>query len=429
MPTNKLTKELISALKKKSKESGKTLRLADGGGLYLQAEPRGLYWRMSYRVFDAAPKAGDPRVVQKTLSFGVWPEVDLLTARKKRDAAKDELRAGRDPGETWKGTSKPRIGGQTFGAIAAELLVKMEREGAAPATLKKNRWLLETLAAPIKDEAIRDLKASDIQTLLATIEASERFESAIRLRGAIGSVFNYAIQTARADAPSPTLALAGGLTSPPVKNYPAVINTRRNPRAVGRLLLAIDSFPGSKIVRLALQFAPLVFVRPGELRSMQWDELYRRKNEWIIPKEKTKERREHIVPLAPQALAILDEARKISGDSDFVFPNLRTPSKCLSEGTLGSALAQIGYPKSVHTPHGFRSTASTCIHGSGLFDHDLVEIQLAHRSGDRTRAIYDRGEYMETRVQIMKWWANECDRLRAKARRRSVADLLGPEPG
>lgn len=416
MSTNKLTKAQISKLKSDAKSEGKTKRLADGGGLYLQAEPNGgLYWRMAYRV-GKPPK-------QKTLSFGVWPDVDVDAAREKRRLAKIELKAGRDPGEVWRGAGKPTVGGQTFGAVAAELLAKMEREEAAPATIKKNRWLLEKLAAPLADEPIADLTAADIQRVLASIEASERYESAVRLRGAIGAVFRHAIRTARATN-DPTAALVGGLTSPAPKHYAAIIK----PRPVGRLLLAIDSFPGSKIVRLALQLAPLVFVRPGELRAMAWDEVSTRKARWIIPAAKTKQRREHIVPLARQALALLEEARELSGEHDFVFPNSRSPREPMSEGTLASALAQIGYSSKVHTPHGFRSTASTLLNASKKWSPDVIEAQLAHKPVDRIRAIYNRDDYMEDRIAMMTWWADECDRLRLLARRRSVSELLGPEP-
>lgn len=401
MASNKLTKDRVSRLKAREK----TYRVADGEGLYLQVEPNGgLYWRLAYRFFDQEKK----RAVQRTLAFGKWPDVDIITARKKREAAKDELRAGRDPGASFKGI---KFGGVTFGELAAEVLAKMEREKRAESTLKKNRWLLQDLAAPLKDEPLADLDAPTIQALLEQVEHTGRYETAIRLRGAIGGVFRHAIRTARAET-DPTLALAGGLTQPPVKHYAAVTE----PKAVGRLLLAVESVSGARTVALAMKLLPLVFVRPGELRGMDWSELDRRGKRWVIPAERTKSRREHIVPLSAQALAIFDELQKLTGPTGFVFPNGRTATKCMSEGALAAALASIGYDSTIHTPHGWRSTASTILNESGEFAADVIEIQLAHLHADKVRAIYARGQHWPERVRMMTWYANELDRLRKRAR-------------
>ncbi|WP_395648033.1 tyrosine-type recombinase/integrase [Terricaulis sp.] len=401
MASNKLTKDKIERLKKRAAAESKTLRGADGEGLYIQAEANGgLYWRLAYRFGKPAK--------QKTLSFGVYPNVDLIAARKKRDAAKDELRAGRDPGASFKGI---KFGGVTFGELAAEVLAKMERERKAEATIKKNRWLLLDLAAPLKDEPLADLDAPTIQALLEQIEQTGRYETAIRLRGAIGGVFRHAIRTARAEA-DPTLALAGGLTQPPVKHYAAVTD----PKAVGRLLLAVESVSGARTVALAMKLLPLVFVRPGELRGMDWAELDRRGKRWVIPAHRTKSRREHVVPLSAQALAIFDELEELTGPTGFVFPNGRTSMKCMSEGALAAALASIGYDSSIHTPHGWRSTASTILNESGQFAPDVIEHQLAHLHADKVRAIYARGQHWPERVRMMTWYANELDRLRKRAR-------------
>jgi len=402
MAANKLTKDRIGRLKPKAK----TYRVADGEGLYIQVEPNGgLYWRLAYRFGGK----------QKTLAFGKWPDVDALAARKKRDAAKDELRAGRDPGASFKGV---KFGGVTFGELAAEVLAKMEREQRAESTIAKNRWLLEDLAAPLKDEPLADLDAPTIQALLEKVERSGRYESAIRLRGAIGGVFRHAIRTARATA-DPTAALAGGLTQPPVKHYAAVIE----PKAVGRLMLALDSFSGAKSVGLGLKLLPYVFVRPGELRGMEWPEVDRRGRRWVIPAARTKGRREHAVPLSRQALAIFDELRELTGPTGFVFPNARAASKCMSEGALSAALASVGYGPEVCTPHGFRSTASTLLNESGEFAPDVIEAQLAHLPEDKVRAIYARGQHWPERVRMMQWWADHLDALRREAR--SMARIMG----
>lgn len=414
MATDKLTKSAINALETREK----MYRVFDGGGLYIQVEKTGSkLWRMAYR-FDGKPK---------TLSFGRWPDVDLRTAREKRQAAKDELRAGRDPGAIAK--SGLRFDGVTFGEIAANYLADLEAEGRAPATIAKNRWLLQDLAAPLKDEPMAALEedAPKIQALCEAVKSDKgrsnkagRYESAIRLRGAIGSVFRYAIGKARAKK-DPTVALAGGIKRPPATHHPAITDKPRfidgKRKAVGRLLVAIDNFNGARTVALALRLAPYLAVRPGEQRAMEWSELDRRRERvWIIPAHKAKMRREHFVPLAPQALAILDELHKINGESKFVFPNSRAPSKCMSEGTMGAALASIGYGPSEHTPHGWRSVFSTLANNARKFEPDVIEAQLAHVKGDKVSAAYNRNDYPEERIALMAWWADELDRMRKSAR-------------
>jgi integrase len=421
MASDKLTKSAINALESREK----MYRVFDGGGLFVQVEPNGgRYWRMAYR-FNGKPK---------TLSFGKWPEVDLRTAREKRQAAKVELRAGRDPGATAK--SGLRFDGVTFGEIAAKYLADMETEGRAPATIAKNRWLLEDLAAPLKDAPMAALEedAPKIQALCEAVKGDKgrsnkegRYESAIRLRGAIGGVFRYAIRTGRAKI-DPTVALAGGIKRPPATHHAAITDRPRfvdgKRKAVGRLLAAIDNFNGARTVALALKLAPYLAVRPGELRAMEWEELDRRRERaWIIPAHKAKMRREHVVPLAPQALALLEELHKLNKDSVFVFPNSRTPSKCMSEGTMAAGLASIGYGPAQHTPHGWRSVFSTLANASRKFEPDVIEAQLAHVKADKVSAAYDRNEYPEERIALMAWWANELDRMRKNAR--SLARIEG----
>jgi integrase len=406
-PTTPLTKGEID---NKLKPKAATYRRADGQGLYLQIEPTGgKYWRMAYRF------AGK----QKTLSFGRWPDVDLIAARKKREAAKDELRAGRDPGATPppppEAPTTPK--GPTFGEIAADVLAKLEaklKEGrAAPRTIAKNRWLLEDLAAPLKDIPIADLQHDGprILSLCERISDSGRRESAIRLRGAIGGVFKRAINTGKATA-NPTLAMAGELDQPDVTHHAGLTE----PKAVGRLLLSIDSYSESRVVGLALKLAPYVFLRPGELRGARHEEVDLTEAVWVVPESRTKLRRPHVVPLAPQAVEIMEEIRRITGPTGFMFPSLRTPDKSISEGTLKAALANIGYTSDVQTPHGFRTTASTLLHRSRKWERHTVEFQLQHVPGNKVERAYDRNEWLEERVEMMTWWADQLDAMKRKAK-------------
>jgi integrase len=381
-------------------------RMSDGEGLYIQCEPSGRkFWRMAYR-FDGK---------QKTLSFGRWPDVDALTARERRTDAKKELRAGRDPG----GIPLPPPAaptsptGPTFGDIVAQVLDNLESGDAAPRTVAKNRWLLEDLAAPLKDIPIADLQNDTprIFDLCERISKAGRRESAIRLRGAIGGVFRRAIIRGNATI-NPTLAMVGHLDQPEVTHHAGLTE----PKAVGRLLLSIDSYSESRVVALALKLAPYVFLRPGELRGGRFEELDLKKGEWLIPKTRTKLRREHVVPLAPQAIEIVEELRGITGPTGYIFPSLRTADKSISEGTLKAALANIGYASDVQTPHGFRTTASTLLHRSRKWERHIVEFQLQHVPGNKVERAYDRNEWLEERVEMMAWWADQLDAMKRKAK-------------
>lgn len=382
-------------------------RLSDGEGLYVQCEPSGRkFWRMAYR-FEGK---------QKTLSFGRWPDVDAITARERRVDAKKLLRDGRDPGAPPPPPPpEPPSGpeGPTFGEVAAEVLKRLETGKAAPRTIAKNRWLLEDLAAPLKDIPIADLQhdADRILTLCQRISDSGRRESAIRLRGAIGGVFRRAIVRNKATV-NPTLAMAGELDQPEVTHHAGLTDTK----AVGRLLLSIDAYSESRVVGLALKLAPYVFLRPGELRGGRWEEVSLNSGEWVIPKTRTKLRREHVVPLAPQVVAILEDLHRITGPTGFMFPSLRTADKPISEGTLKAALANIGYTSDVQTPHGFRTTASTLLHRARKWERHIVEFQLQHVPGNKVERAYDRNDWLEERVQLMTWWADQLDEMKQWAR-------------
>jgi integrase len=189
------------------------------------------------------------------------------------------------------------------------------------------------------------------------------------------------------------------------------------PGAVGALLRAIDGFEGQPVTRLALQLAPLVFVRPGELRKAEWTEFNVGAAEWRIPAVKMKMRKPHRVPLAPQALAILEELRDVSGGSRYLFPSVRSWHRPISENTLNAALRRLGYDKTEITVHGLRSTASSLLNESGKWSADAIERQLAHQDQDEVRAAYvHAAEFWSERIRMMTWWANYLDELRDRGR-------------
>jgi integrase len=292
----------------------------------------------------------------------------------------------------------------TFQAIALEWLGK---QPFAPATLEKTEWTLNDLLFPfIGGKAVRQLTAPDILAVLRRLEARGRHETAHRTRQRISQVLRYAIATGRADS-DPTRDLRGALTPIEVTSRAAITE----PAKVGELLRAIDGYQGDPATCAALKLAPLLFVRPGELRGAEWREIDLKAAEWRIPGERMKMREPHLVPLSAQAVTILRELQPLTGNGRLVFPSLRSRERCISENTLGAGLRRLGYSKDEMTAHGFRSMASTLLNEQG-FPPDVIELQLAHR--ERTvRSVYNRAQRLEERRRMMQAWADYLDALKA----------------
>ena len=384
-------------------------KLTDGGGLQLWLQPTGArLWRFAYR-FDGK---------QKLLALGVYPTVPLARARQAREDAKRILADGLDPALEKKRQAQARANAPTFRHIAAEYVAKLRREKRSEATMAKVEWLLGFANAEFGDEPIRQIAAPAILKVLQSLEARERFESARRLRSTIGSVFRYAIATARAEI-DPTYALRGALTQ--VKATPRAAIT--DARKFGALLRAIDAFDGQPSTRIALQLLALLFPRPGELRLAEWTEFDLERAVWSIPASRMKMRRPHQMPLSRQAVELLGALRSISR-GNFLFAGVRSPSRPISDGTLNAALRRLGYAKDEATGHGFRATASSLLNESGKWHPDAIERQLAHIEGNSVRAAYARGEHWDERVSMMQWWADYLDELKIPASRTVVAAVV-----
>jgi integrase len=295
----------------------------------------------------------------------------------------------------------------TFSVIADEYVDKMRREGRADATVEKTTWLLEFARPDLGNRPVSEISAVEVLHVLRKVEARGKLESARRLRSTIGSVFRYAIATARAEN-DPTFALRGALTTPRVTPRAAVTEEK----ALGALLRAVDAYDGQPVTRIALQLAALLFPRPGELRQAEWREFDLSAAVWAVPAARTKMRREHRVPLSRQAVQRLAELSSMTGAGKLAFPSVRSAMRPISDGTLNAALRRLGYTKDEATSHGFRATASTLLNESGLWNPDAIERQLAHVEGNDVRRAYARGEHWEERVRMMQWWADRLDELR-----------------
>jgi Arm DNA-binding domain len=287
-----------------------TQKLSDGGGLQLWIEPKGSkLWRLAYR-YDGK---------QKKLAIGVYPVVTLAEARDRREQAKRLLASGVDPGQQKKldRLEKANSEANTFALIAAELLAKKRREGKASATIGKREWLYAQAGEAFGKRAITEISTAEILAVLRKVEGKGLIDTAHRLRASIGEVFRYAISTARA-ANDPTYALRGALQSLQPKHRAAILD----PKELGGLLRAIEAFEGQPTTIAALKLMALLFPRPGELRLAEWEEFDLADALWIIPASRTKQRREHRVPLPVQAIAILKALQPVTSHAVLVFPPL-----------------------------------------------------------------------------------------------------------
>lgn len=391
---------LSDATIRAAKASNNQFKLYDEGGLFLIVKPSGgKLWRLKYRHVGK----------EQQLTIGRYPDVGLKEAREKRDAARKIIAAGGNPAFEKKraAVAASVSAANTFTAIADEFIAKREREGLTGVTTRKSRWLLALLGPGLGNRPIAEIEAYELLDAVRKIEAAGHLESAKRALSFASRVFRYAVATTRAKR-NVAADLQGALTAPTVKHHAAIVD----PEGVGALLRAIDGFAGQPVTLWALRLAPHVFVRPGELRQAEWSEVDLEAAVWRIPASRMKMKREHVVPLSTQAVAVLKEAQGVTGGGRYVFPGQRTPKRPMSENTLNAALRRLGYGGDEMTSHGFRSTASTLLNESGKWSVDAIERALAHGDTDNVRAAYHRGAHWDERVKMAQWWSDHLQTLR-----------------
>lgn len=385
-----------------AKPKDKPYKLSDEKGMYLEVTPAGgRYWRLKYRMHGK----------EKRLALGVYPEVSLAEARGARDEARKLIAQGLDPGVVRQEVKAARqlSAASSFEAVAREWYQKFSPTWAPLTGARILRRLESDVFPTIGRLPIADVSAPVLLACLRKIEARGVNYTAHKARQYAGQVFRYAIATGRAER-DPSADLKGAL--PPLQEIHRAAVT--DPKKVAELLRAIDGYSGQFVTASALKLAPLVFVRPGELRHAEWSEFDTDAKEWRIPGEKMKMGDMHIVPLSSQALAILEALRPLTGQGKYLFPSLRTGSRPMSENTVNAALRRLGYAGDEMTGHGFRSIATTLLNEQG-WHRDAIERQLAHAERDQIRAAYNRAEHLPERRKMMQAWADYLDALKTGA--------------
>lgn len=385
-----------------AKPVDKPRKLADGGGLYIEVAPSGgKWWRFKYR-FEGK---------EKRLSLGVYPDVGLKDAREKHAEARKLLAAGVDPSANKKAAkaAQGERAANSFEIVAREWFDKHAPNWKENHSSKIIRRLEVDIFPWLGACPVGEITAPDLLAAIRRIESRGALETAHRALANCGQVFRYAVATGRAQRDT-AADLRGSL--PPVKEKHHASIT--DPKAIGELLRDIEGYQGAFVTKCALRLAPLVFLRPGELRKAEWVEIDLDKAEWRIPAARMKMNAVHIIPLASQAVAILRELQPLTGSGKYVFPGARSAARPMSENAVLAALRRMDYATDEMTGHGFRSIASTLLNEQG-YNRDAIERQLAHAERDGVRAAYNYAEYLPERKQMMQAWASYLDALKTGA--------------
>jgi integrase len=393
---------------KTAKPKEKDYKLTDGDGLYLLVTPGGgKRWRLKYRINGK----------EKLLALGIYPDISLLEARNRRHDARNLVANGIDPSAEKKAVkeAKAELQANSFEVIAQEWHKHMQGKkewSVEHASTIMNR-LVQDIFPWIGSKPITEVTAKEMKEILDRIKSRGVIETARRALTIMGQVYRYAIMTDKAE-----YDISAGF-----RGYlPATSKTRKHmasitdPKELAPLLRAIDTYQGGFVAQCALKLLPLVFVRPGELRHMEWSEIDFDASEWSIPSHKMKMKEPHLVPLSQQAIAILKEIKPLTGNSKYVFPSTRSFLRCMSDNTINASFRRMGFDGDTITGHGFRATARTILDEILQQRIDIIEHQLAHAVKDPNGRAYNRTSHLAERRKLMQLWADYLDGLKAGAK-------------
>ena len=394
---------LTATAVKQAKAKEKPYKLSDEKGMFLLVNPNGSkYWRFKYRF------AGK----EKLFAIGVYPDVSLSDARDKRDDARKLLAHDVDPGVTKRHRKQAQVveGANSFKVVATEWFKTKMKDKAQGYQDRTWRGLKNDLFPALGSRPINQIAATELLMALRKVEARGAVDMAHRVKQTAGQVFRYGVATGRCGR-DPTGDLKGAL-APVTKTHFAAIT---DPKEVGRLMLAIDAYTGTPVVKTALQLSAILFQRPGEIRAMEWGEINWEDEVWELPAEKMKMKLPHIVPLPRQAIEVLKELHRITGRGRYVFPSARGPHRPLSDNGVRVALRTMGYDNDTMTAHGFRAMARTILDEVLNYRVDYIEHQLAHAVRDANGRAYNRTAHLPQRKDMMQGWADYLDNLKSQA--------------
>ena len=380
-----------------AKPLNKPYKLWDGGGLYLLVKSTGKYWRFDYRFLGK----------RKTLAIGVYPTVPLKKAREIHQEARSNLAAQKDPSEIKKSRKNTQIESQknSFEAVSREWLTKRGKKSEG-GDKRLHRLLEKDLLPFLGNRPVADIQATDLLKCLNRIEDRGAINTAHRAKQLAGMILRYATVTGRAQR-DVSADLKGALAKAERTHF-ATLTT---PSEVGRLISAMNHYQGTPVVMAALKLTPLLLCRPGELRSLEWDEVDLSAKQIELPAHKMKMREPHVIPLASQACAIISELRLFTGTGKYLFPSARGASRSMSENAVRTALRNLGYTNEQISPHGFRAMARTLLDEELNYRVDWIEHQLAHQVKDPNGRAYNRTKYLPQRKKMMQKWADYLEKI------------------
>jgi len=391
---------LTDAKLRSAKADEKPYKISDSGGLYLLVKPNGSrLWRWKYRI------AGK----ENHYAIGEYPTIGLADARAERDEARKLVKEGVHPSHNrqTQRLAQATEGANTFQAVAEEWIGKKKPGWTAYYLRQIERFMASDVFPYIGPLPIRSVTAAHLLEIVRRVEGRGAATVALLVRQWCSAIFRYAVATLRADG-DPAAALRGAITRPKVEHRKPLSRAQ-----IGDFLKALDGFSGFRTTTIALRLALVTFVRTGELRAAEWPEFDFERAEWRIPAERMKMRESHIVPLSKQAIGLLQELNKLTGNQRWLFPNYRRPETCMTATTLNRALERMGFngKDSIgFSAHGFRATASTILNEAG-YRADVIERQLAHKERNTVRASYNQAEYLPERRDMMQQWADLVDGL------------------
>lgn len=406
------TKPLSATEIKNAKSKEKKYKLSDGGGLFLQINPNGSkLWRLNYRLNNKL----------KEYAIGVYPEIDLMTARKQRDELRILVASGVDINELkkknkLKSTENNSTKVNTFYTVSQEWLKNYETEVSENYHLKLERAIQNYIYPFIKNSPIKEIKPLDIIEILKDLKAKGIIETANRVLTILNKIYMHAVTfeyTPHNIISDIDKKIILGKTQK--KHYP----TFTKEKDIKGLLLAISDYNGDYSTKKALQILPYVFVRSFNIRHLEWTEIDFDNNVWIIPANKMKTKEEFILPLPEQVISILKEIREINGNDRYVFPSFRTKNKPMSDNTLISALRRMGYTKEEFVPHSFRAMFSTIAYEKAndkdghFYTSEVIEALLAHKEQNKVKGAYNRASYKESMSKLIQWYANYLDKIKS----------------